>query len=160
MSVEQLQSLIGSLLHVARCVPPARLFVGRLLHALRDSKDYYLNVTSDMRKDMRWFMEFVEEWNRTALIPTTEFSTEIYVDASGTGTGAHDGKHAYTRVAPDADPVDNIAYLEAMNIVIALQTFLKYDYSGTTIRILCDNEAAVMVLRSGRGKDKVLLDVA
>ena len=70
ISKRQLQSLIGTLVHVAKCVEPARIFISRLLHALRGCGDrWYIRVTDDMRADLQWFDEFLTPWNGVSLVP-------------------------------------------------------------------------------------------
>ena len=69
----------------------------------------YLNITSDMRKDLKWFKEFASQWNGVGIIPKCDVATEIYVDASGVGIGAHNGVQAYaTQVAQVKDPVKTL----------------------------------------------------
>ena len=66
----QLQSLIGKLVHVAKCVEPARIFISRLLDALRAFGDCpYIKMTDNMRADIAWFQEFMSDWNGVSLIP-------------------------------------------------------------------------------------------
>ena len=42
-SRKQFQSLLGALLNIAKCIAPARLFIGRLLQTIRDSNGRYVN---------------------------------------------------------------------------------------------------------------------
>lgn len=49
MSKLQLQSLLGKLLNVAKCVASARLFVARLLVSLRNMTGLYLQVDEEMK---------------------------------------------------------------------------------------------------------------
>ena len=52
----QLQSLLGSLLYVHKCVRPARIFLNRMLDLLRqnyDSKN--ITITEEFKRDLRWF---------------------------------------------------------------------------------------------------------
>lgn len=52
------QTLVGKINHVARCVHPARLFMSRILQALRDAHhDDHVSVRS-MRPDLHWFRLF------------------------------------------------------------------------------------------------------
>ena len=95
MSKKQLQSVLGHLLHVAKCVPPARIFVSRLLEALRNARGCYMNVNTQMRADFRWFLEFCSDWNGKSYIPSPVPARDIYVDACLSGIGATDGKVAY-----------------------------------------------------------------
>lgn len=160
MTKKQLQSVIGSLVHVAKCVAPGRLFVSRLLDALRGMKKY-ININSDMRKDMRWFIEFASQWNGVGVIPNTSFTKVITVDACLTGLGGADEHRAYAgQVTPSHDGVENIAHLEAANVVVALHSLVAEEDNGSHIHIYCDNQAVVSVLTTGKGRDKVILDCA
>ena len=161
MTKRQLQSILGQLLHVAKCVRPARLFVSRLLDKLRETKGLHLNVNADMRADFRWFQEFCAQWNGVSYMAAVTPTRHIYVDACLSGIGASDGAAAYAgQVAPVEDGACNITELETVNIVVALHTFLTHRDAGSHVQIHCDNKAAVQVLQSGKGRNKVLLDCA
>ena len=161
MSQKQLRSMLGHLLHVAKCVRPARLFVARLLEALREAKGWHIRVDANMRADFAWLLEFCGQWNGRSCIPDPEPAMHIYVDACLSGVGATDGNRAYAgQVAPVDDGADNITELEALNVIIALHSFLGKDNAKTHVQVHCDNKAAVQVLQSGRGRNKVLLDCA
>lgn len=45
LSKKHMQSLLGKLVHVGKCVRPARLFMSILLEALRDMKRNFTKVT-------------------------------------------------------------------------------------------------------------------
>ena len=161
MNIKQLRSILGLLLHVAKCVRPARIFISRLLEALREAKGWFININADMRADFQWFEEFCNGWNGKSYIPDPEPSRDIYVDACLSGVGATDGTTAYSgQVAPIDDPANNITELEALNVVVALHTLLSHKDKGSHIRVHCDNKAAVQVLQSGRARNKLLLDCA
>ena len=161
MTKKQLQSILGQLLHVAKCVHPARTFISRLLEALRAAKGTYININADMKADFRWFQEFCRNWNGKSYIPESIPSRDIYVDACLTGIGASDGVQAYAgQIAPISDPACNITEVEALNVIVALQTFLSTADRGKHVRIHCDNMAAVQVLQSGRARNRILLDCA
>lgn len=160
LTKRQLQSIIGALVHIAKCISPGRLFIGRLLDNLRGMKKY-VNISSDMKKDFAWFLEFAKQWNGVACIPCTNYTKTIFLDACLSGIGATDGTTAYAhQVAPVDDGATNIAHLEAVNIPIALHTFISEADRGGHIHVYCDNEAVVSVLTTGKGKDRVLLDCA
>ena len=76
-----LQSLLGRLLHIAKCVRPAQLFVSKLLEALRGMQHFYINVNSEMRSDLKWFIQFCLDWNGVAMIPRQNADMDLYVDA-------------------------------------------------------------------------------
>lgn len=162
ISRKHLQSLLGKLIHIGKCVRPARLFVSRLLEGLRNMKRKFTKVTDDMRSDLYWFQEFVDSWNGVSLIPKSSPGDKvIYTDASGSGIGALDGLKAYGgQISPVDDPAANITELEATNIVVAVHTFLTERDRGSHITIHSDSLSSVQVFRTGRGRNPILLDCA
>ena len=57
----ELQSLIGKLAFVCKCVRPGRLFLSRLLDTLRSLRRprHRVRLTADFRKDIRWWLRFL-----------------------------------------------------------------------------------------------------
>lgn len=161
LAKRHLQSLIGKLLSVAKCVAPARLFVARLLDGLRAMKRNYVRINKSMRADLAWFEEYLAQWNGVSLIPPRDPDKVIVVDASGSGVGGSDGVLAYARQLTDvSDPVSNITELEWANVVIALHSLLSRNDKGSHIKIMSDSMVAVQVFQSGRGHYPILLDCA
>ena len=157
ISRKNLQSLLGRLLYVAKCIKPARLFVSRLLEQLRGAKRMHININASMRADLEWFRDFAMVWNGVAVFPDTKPSKDIVVDACLTGIGAATTRSAYSlQIAPVNDPLDNITEVEAANIAVALQTFIAASDKGKRITVYCDNMAAVAALQSGRAHNKAL----
>ena len=59
-SKQQLQSLLGNLLYVHKCVRPSRFFVNRMLELLRKNYDKKsITLTTGFRRDLRWFDKFL-----------------------------------------------------------------------------------------------------
>ena len=161
ISRKQLQSIIGKLLHIAKCVRPARLFVSRLLKKLRGAPRYYINVTAEMRADLRWFQQFAKKWNGVSFMMTMVPTREIVADACLTGIGAASDRQAYTLdVADPSDPIHNSSEIEAVNVAVAVETFIGEEDRGSCVRVFCDNMAAVHVFQSGCGKNPVILHAA
>lgn len=161
MSKKHLQSVIGKVIHVAKCIRPARLFVSRLLEALRGMKKKFIKVSRDMRADLIWFQEFSAQWNGVGLINTRAPDMDVFVDASGSGIGATDGRSAYGgQITPISDPAHNISELEAVNLAVALQTFMSRGDKGRHIRVFSDNMASVEVFTTGRGRNPIILECA
>ena len=64
----QLQSLLGLLLYVHKCVKPARFFLNRMLDLLRSSHETTkVTLTEDFRRDLRWFANFLPFYNGVSL---------------------------------------------------------------------------------------------
>ena len=52
----ELQSLLGSLLYITKCVKPARYFLNRMLQLLRDNvHNDIIILTLEFFKDLAWF---------------------------------------------------------------------------------------------------------
>ena len=96
-----------------------------------------------------------------SLIPHNVPSRVILVDACLSGIGVTDGQYAYAQQATgiDSQPL-NITELEAINVVVALHTFIGRKDCGSHIRIRCDNQAAVSVFSTGKAHNKVLQECA
>ena len=95
------------------------------------------------------------------MIPRAAVNMHLYVDACLTGIGATNGERAYWKqVCPIVDPVNCITELEGANVGVALATFTDESNRGQHVRVHCDNESAVCVFTSGKGRNKVLLDSA
>ena len=55
----ELQSLLGSLLYVSKCVRPARTFLNRMLQVLRSmGGNSSTKLTVEFSKDLKWFPPF------------------------------------------------------------------------------------------------------
>lgn len=161
MSKKELQSIIGRLIHIAKCVPPARLFVSRLLDALRAAERKYIKITPDMKANFDWFITFCRDWNGISLIAPSAPNKRIVVDASLTGIGGTDGTRAYgSQVRGDHQLARNISEMEAINIAVALHTLIDSSYIGSHVRIICDNLASVQLMSTGKGRNKIMLEVA
>ena len=87
ISKKSLQSLLGKLIHLHRCVPPVRIFVNRLPNTLQSGHNR-IKVTHDMIKDITWFIQFVHHFNGTVMFPQLCPQVQVYVDACLTGMGA------------------------------------------------------------------------
>ena len=94
-TLKQLQSVIGKLVHIAKCVKSARLFISRLLDAVRGHPKMYIKVNEEMRKDINWFAEFAAQWNGISYVPSTHIHENFTVDACPTGIGGFNATKAY-----------------------------------------------------------------
>lgn len=151
LSRKHLQSILGRLLHIAKCVKPARLFVSRLLDSLKNMKRNFVRVSGEMRRDLEWFKTFGAEWNGVSIIRARVPSRVIEVDASSSSIGGCDGRQAYAgMVTPIDDPVASIAELEAINIIIGLHTFVGKADRGSHILVWSDSMVSVHAFTSGR----------
>ena len=67
----ELQSLIGKLQYVAKCVLQSRVFLNRLLETLRSMKERKsIKLSDSFMKDLRWWDKFMEKYNGVSFIPS------------------------------------------------------------------------------------------
>ena len=123
ISKKSLQSLIGLLMFVHKAVKPARIFVNRLLQALRQCVDSSVKVNVDMIRDLQWFITFLEDYNGVSkyVHPKLNDLEVIALDACLTGMGAVYGKNVYFVDLDDVYVPQNfsIVHLEMWNILAA-----------------------------------------
>ena len=61
---KQLQSLLGSLLYITKCINPAQFFLNRMLQVLRESHDAsYITLSPQFHLDLNWFSVFLKQYN-------------------------------------------------------------------------------------------------
>ena len=161
ITVKQLQSLLGHLLFIAKCVRPARVFVAHILEALRSTNTGRVSLNQEFKADLNWFTQFCAEWNGIGVIPPREPHKVLLVDACLSGIGGTDGEYAYgIQIVHKEDGAKNITELEALVVVVAAHTLLSPADRGTHVKIKSDNLAAVNVFRSGKAKNRVLQECA
>ena len=151
-SKTQLQSLIGKLLFVAKCVRPGRLFVGRLLEWLRQMPDKGSHaVQSEYKKDILWWVQFMEEFNGVRALPPVVWSEpdhHLATDASSHGAGGICmGEYFHAKFPVDWQDSWHINELEMATIMVALRLWLP-KLKGLRLRVYCDNDTTVVVLNS------------
>ena len=88
MSKHQLQSILGLLLYVHKCVKPARIFLNRMLDLLRSCHGRQkIRLTSDFKRDLRWFAKFLPTYNGILLYDHRQVDVTLELDACLTGFG-------------------------------------------------------------------------
>ena len=120
----QLQTILGKLHHIAKCVRPARLFVSRMLETLRASPHNGVQrLDINFQKDINWFLNFMTLYNGVSLMHYPPLPTDlpVGVDACLTGVGGWCGSEIYSTQLPAFILDDNhhITHIEMLNLVIA-----------------------------------------
>ena len=156
----ELQSLLGHLQHAAIVVRPGRTFVRRLIELVSafQKGTHCIRINESTRSDIIWWQVFMESWNGISLMPNaTPGTMPLVSDASGSwGCGAHWGPQwfQWRWEGPAADW--QIASKELLPILFALVVWGRR-WAGSRVECLCDNMAVVVVVNSGRAKDRILM---
>ena len=132
-SKRQLESLLGSLLYVSKCVRTSRFFLNCLLHVLRNMHD---------KNQVLLTAEFLPTFNGVTIFDHRPISFQIELDACLQGLGARCGAQVYAFPLPLGYMDFNIANLEMFNILVAFRVWNKC-WAKSRIRIARDNEAVV-----------------
>ena len=84
----QLQSLLGLLLYVHKCVKPARAFLTRMLALIMSGHaSQKIHLTPEFRRDLRWFAKFLPLYNGVSLYDHRTIDHTLELDACLTGLG-------------------------------------------------------------------------
>ena len=119
----QLQSLLGSLLFVSKCVRSSRFFLNSLLDVLRSMHDKdHVALPPEAQRDINWFQKFLSSFNRVAIFEHRPIAHEIELDACLQGLGARWGSQVFAFSLP-LGYLNNIAHLEMLNILVALRVW-------------------------------------
>ena len=78
LTIKQMQSIIGTFNHIGKAVPPARLFMSRMLDSLRNAQDGRIPVTPSILANIMWFERCLREFNDRASIPTITIEADAF----------------------------------------------------------------------------------
>ena len=155
-SKRQLQSLLGQLLYIHKCVRPARLILNRMLDLLRQNYDASsINLTQPFKRDLRWFTRFLENYNGVSMYTHRKIDHVVELDACLDGLGAVWKNYVYHLPIPSHYFNLTIVHLEMINILVAIKPFGPF-WAQKKVLVKCDNQAVVSVLRHSRTKDAFL----
>ena len=156
---KELQSFLRSRLYVAKCIRYARFFLNRMLSLLREKFDKQsIFITADFRKDLNWFSTFLSVYNGASFFQHVP-SKVVHLDACPQGLGAIFDGQVYTLPLLGTYQQLNIAFLEMLNILVALKVW-HGEWAGLKFQAKCDNQAVISVLNSGRSRDPVMAEYA
>ena len=159
-SKRQLQSLLGSLLFIFKCVRPARVFLNCMLEFLRlMGTQKMATLSSEFFRDLNWFCTFLKQFNGVVYYDPRPIQAELHLDASLTGMGGIFENQCYAFPIPKDFNQYSIVHLEMLNIVVALKVWAT-QWSNKKLHIKCDNMPVVEVLTSGKTKDNILATCA
>ena len=123
-----MQSLLGKLIYIHKCVKPARIFINRILHLFRTSTRRSISLSQSFYIDIDWFIRFLPSFNGVAYIQRDIMihADSLYLDALGEfglwGIGGVWTSRVYTSPL-HLLPVQGltIVHKEMVNFIIALR---------------------------------------
>ena len=155
----EVESLIGKLQFMAKCIRAGRIFLGRLIQWIRtmNRKDQY-NIPVEARKDIAWWGRCAHQYNGVSLIwlhkePGTDVI--LQTDACPKGYGGICGSEYFRGRFPRHLQGKNIAILEIWAVMVGLKLW-AHKLKGKYFWIHVDNEAVASVLNTGKTKEEEL----
>ncbi len=159
-----LRSLLGKLLYHSHCVPPARLFLNRILAIYRQHQnDQHICITSEFKKDLAWFIEHLATSNGIYKIspncasPLTVICTVVSGIAAATIPDLDKG---YVMQLP-SDMVGKMqpSHLQALNAHAAISHWAHL-LTRRNVRLICPQQQVICTLACAKGRDELLLSCA
>ena len=153
----QLQSLLGQLLYIARCVKPARIFLGRMLNLLRQNhSSEKIKLNGDFFRDLAWFRTYMNDFNGVILLYSPLPAWHVFTDASLKGAGALFNRFIYAeRFPPYLIGEVGIVELEMLNVIVAVRVWAQ-DWSNKNLMVHSDNFAVVDIINNNKTRNDFL----
>ena len=158
----ELQSLVGKLSFVSKCVRQSRLFLARILALLRMVRrnHHHIKLLREFYRDIHWWLHFIRVYNGISIIsmsawssPDAIFATDACLSGCG-GLTCHQFFHTeFPREVTEQFP--SIHHLEVLAILLAARLW-GHQWRSLRILVQCDNAAVVSSLNSGRVQDPIL----
>ena len=157
---KELESIIGRLQFMGKCVKPGRVFVARLLNWLKTlHRKGKHNIPLEARKDFAWWGRFLQNYNGVSIIwlhNNPQPGSIIATDASKKGFGGLADNEYFRGRFPKNWEEKNIAELEIRAVVVALNIWGSTKLKGQYFWVHVDNEAVATVMNTGASRDPAL----
>ena len=158
---KEIESLIGLLSFVAKCVRSSRVFLSRMLDCLRAFPEVGSHeVGEEFLRDVYWWRTFMPSYNGVSMIPRPHWSQVdkvLATDACLTGCGGMNfitGEFFHAEFPPEFTSGDwDINALELLTIMVAIKLW-GAGLSGERMRMLCDNAVAVSAMNYARIRNR------
>lgn len=165
LTLQELQSLLGSLNFACRVVRPGRAFCRRLIDAtIGISKSHHrIRITESMKSDIATWLTFLKNYNGTTVMPdkfwVTNDTLQLFTDSAGgsdKGFGiffkGHWAHGQWPGIWKDRDILRNITFLELFPVVTAIQIWGR-QLQNKKVIFHIDNQAVVYVVNKRTAKD-------
>ena len=149
-TLQEIQSLIGTLNFACKVIPPGRPFLQRIIHLTRKvNKPYHhIKLNAGFREDIRMWQTFLDQWNGSNFFMHKDWATSedlhLYTDAASTvgfggifGTQWFQGKWQPNQTI--STPSISIDWQELYAVVVTCSIWGKH-WSRKRIIFHCDNQ--------------------
>ena len=157
-----LQSLCGKLLWVARCVQHSRVFLSRLLSALKTLSGalpyHKLNLSEEMRLDIVWWLTYIRSFNGVEfIINPTLINFSYKGDACLEGGGGYHLQEYWSRLLPDWMRGKSVPIHQKEFWVLLVSIRLwGSSWSGSAVELFVDNTAVCQTCTNQKPSDATM----
>ena len=173
-----LQKLAGILAHCATIIRAGRTFSRRVINLCNSIAERYdtTKLSAEFHADLDWWLSFAELFNGVGkAIRVSDTDVFVYTDASGSGFGGyltHGGDYfwgvwsppgmsspCHLEAGPDFDDVSSsINAKELWPVLVACKRW-GITWHGKHVKFLTDNTTVCAILRSGRSRSVITMDM-
>ena len=169
-TLQELQSLIGTLQFACKVIAPGRPFLQRIIHLTKGIKfpHWHIRINSGFRKDISMWQHFLQNWNGVSLFLDTRATSppelQLYTDTSGSlGYGGFlAGEWFQGHWLPHHTLSQkrgiSIEWQELFPIYLACILWGPR-WSSKRIRMWCDNKSVVASINSKHSKSPRVMDL-
>ena len=142
-----LQSLCGKLLWVARCVKHSRVFLSRLLSALKSVPEalghHKLTISEEMQLDIKWWLAYIRQFNGVDFMIDVGMPRLSYKgDACISGGGGYHCQEYWSRLLPaDMQSRSVPIHLKEFWVLLVSIKLWGPSWSGKCVELFVDNTA-------------------
>ena len=156
ITMKQLQSVVGSLMFVHKCVKPTQFLINRLLDVLRNAMTTRIAVSTEMRRDLAWLLKFLPLFNGTTkyVHQIIEEMETLHINACLQSVGGVWKQYVYSGKLPHIfhGSQFSITHCEMINILVTIRIWGSH-WRNKRVVIKTDNMAVVEICQKGYTKD-------
>ena len=152
---KQMQSLIGKLFFIARCIQPVKALASSTLRQMRKTKPpERVKISPEMRRDIAWTKQFMQTWNGTTIMHDKNRIKEIYVETQAQKCFCIDGKYYYTIELPNM-ATSQTELVQVLNVWLAMAVF-ALKYKGAVLKIITNSMKLPQIISNSNRRDPQL----
>ena len=159
-SLKDLQSLLGKLNFICNTVRSGRVFVSRLINAIRVHPTDGLHEIPDyIIDDIKWWDKYMESFDGISIMPHHKWTAPDRIfstDACLKGCGGESEDTCFAATFPQFIFNDwgdlSINELEALAIVICLKLW-SHKIKNKNVLVFCDNSSTVDIVNTGKARN-------
>ena len=162
MTRTNLESLLGKLNFIAKCVRSGRVFINRMLQALRGlPRTGQVRIPDQLKMDLNWWKRYAPHFNGVSKIPENtwlEPDAVVSCDATLKACGGWHSSGEYFRETFPSEIMNmnlHISALEMLTLVVTVGQWAK-SLQNRRIQVYSDNLATVICVNTGKTRDEFM----